>query len=140
MNVMQALLAGVSEGKRWNVDFKSKSIKLNGKYLLKEGVGNYETSVSTENVLGNIERLYAEYKYSLPSERSDRKRRKYFKALSQEELTTEMMCIGEIREMAQARLESFILCAYLSGFDWSDIKGWFWQGTDRDLIIIKNWF
>ena len=87
-------------------------------------------------ILGNVD------KHSLPSERSDSKRTKYFKALSIREMTDRQLMIADRREGAQARLEGFILCAIISGkLKWTNEMGsWFWQSkNDPDLIILKSW-
>ena len=77
------------------------------------------------------------------SERSENKRRKYFKALPIEELTDEQLVIGQPREVSQANLEGFIFVQILSGNLYWDEKimngKWFYQGNDPDLIILKKW-
>jgi hypothetical protein len=87
--------------------------------------------------------LYIAYKYSLPSERSDKKCKKYFKALPIEELTDEQLMWGVRREVAQYALEAFILCAILNGdFIWNEeVYGrWFYQDkVEPDLVILKSW-
>ena len=90
-----------------------------------------------------IEILYENYKYSLPSERSDSKRRQYFKALPVDKLTDEQMATGERREVARAKLEGFILCMIVDGFfvwDEDELGKWFYQSKrDPDLVILRNW-
>ena len=94
-------------------------------------------------LLDKVRELYISYKFSLPSERSDKKRKKYFKALPIEELTDEQLIYGARREVAQYMLEAFILCVILNGdFIWDDeIHGkWFYQDKlEQDLVILKNW-
>jgi len=79
----------------------------------------------------------------LPSERSDSKRRKYFKALSVNEILDEQLMIAERREIAQAKLEGFILCMVLTGqFIWDEptMGKWFYQSAnDPDLVILRSW-
>ena len=59
-----------------------------------------------------IENLYHKYKYSIPSERSEKYRqREYFRALKPDEMTDEQLVTGEDRNYARAALEAFILCA-----------------------------
>lgn len=113
--------------------------------------GEYDTSQAlyderfdnSRTLLDKVRELYIAYKFSLPSERSDKKRRKYFKALSIEELTDEQLIYGTRREVAQYMLEAFILCAIINGdFIWDDeIHGkWFYQDkSEQDLVILKNW-
>ena len=90
-----------------------------------------------------IRDLYTSYKYSLPSERNDNKRRRYFKALSVDELTDEQLIKADKRETRQAALEGFILCSILTGqLKWDEaIMGkWFYQSvSDPDLVILRSW-
>jgi hypothetical protein len=58
-----------------------------------------------------------------------------------EELTDEQLIVAQRREVAQAKLEGFIMCIVLSGkFKWASEMGkWFWQSrNDQDLVILKN--
>ena len=91
-----------------------------------------------------IENLYHKYKYSRPSEKSERyRRREYFRALKPDEMTDEQLVTGEDRDFARAALEAFILCASLAGYlTWDEEQmgnHWFYQGKDKDLIILKKW-
>jgi hypothetical protein len=94
-------------------------------------------------VLRRLEQLYKRYKYSLPSERSDSKRRHYFKALPMEEITDEQLIVAERREVSQAALEGFVLCMIVNGqliWDEEIMGKWFWQcPSDPDLIILRSW-
>lgn len=146
MNVFNELMRRVDSGETFKIDFKKRTMKVGKQFLIKNGeccdgmelVFNWDT----DNILPIIEELYANYKYSLPSERSDSKRKKYFKALSINELTDKQLLTACKREGAQARLEGFILCAILSGkFKWTEDMGkWFWESKkDPDLIILRDW-
>ena len=127
-------------------------MKVGKEYLIKNG--EYDTSrevfdmghreiYDLYSVLHMLRMLYQNYKYSLPSERSDSKRKKYFKALPIEEIPDDKLFIAERRESAQARLEGFILCAIITGqFKWDEeIMGkWFYQSeNDPDLVILRSW-
>ena len=83
------------------------------------------------------------YKYSLPSERSDSKRKKYFKALPIEKIPDAKLLIAGRRETMQAALEGFILCAIITDqFKWDEkIMGkWFYQSeNDPDLVLLRSW-
>ena len=83
------------------------------------------------------------FKYSCPSERSDSKRKGYFKALAFDEITDEQMICGANRETAQAALEGYIMCAILMHhLKWGDLteEKWFWQSpNDKDLVILRQW-
>lgn len=93
-------------------------------------------------ILQMIDCLYKRYKYSIPSKRSDSKRKVYFKAFPMEEISDEKL-VMERREISQARLEGFILCMILEGrFVWDEKKlgKWFYQSNeDSDLVILRKW-
>lgn len=143
--IYQNAIEAVSNGARFKVDFKTSSLKINGKYLIENGKYAGDLGVSLcdmEMLLDNIESLYSEYKHSLPSERSESKRQKYFYALPEDKLGFESIICGENREVAQIKLELYILCQTLNGFQWDAEKmgTWFWQSKqDRDLVVLREW-
>ena len=142
-------LEQVENGERFYIDFEKRTMKIGQEKVIDNG--KYDTSqvlydVKCENsrtLLDKARGLYIAYKFSLPSERSDKKRKKYFKTLSIDELTDEQLICGTRREVAQYMLEAFILCAILNGdFVWDDdIHGkWFYQDKiEKDLVILKSW-
>jgi hypothetical protein len=147
MTIYEELVQRVSDGETFYINFKNRSMKIGKKFIIADGVYDAERQLiecsfsDTTTILSKIESLYADYKYSLPSERSDNKRRKYFKALSIEELADEQLMVAQRREVAQAKLEGFILCMALNGkFKWTTEMGkWFWESkSDPDLVILKN--
>ena len=130
MSIFLKGLERVENGERFHINFEQRTMKI-GQDKMIDG-GEYDTSQvlyeSSQSLLDTIRELYILYKYSLPSERSDTKRKKYFKALPIEELTDEQLIYGARREVAQYMLEAFILCAIISGdFVWNEeIHGkWF---------------
>lgn len=139
----------VQNGESFYIDFEKRTMKVGKDKIIDNGEYNtsrplYDPEIyEAQTVLSTIERLYKIYKYSLPSERSDNKRRKYFKALQTDELTDEQLIMGKPREVAQFILEAFILCAILSGdFVWDEgtMGKWFYQcPSDPDLIILRSW-
>lgn len=149
MSIYLELLERVSNGESFHIDFEKRKMKVGNDYLIKEGefdeskeliVGSYDM----QTILNKIEELYKEYKYSLPSERSDNKRRRYFKALPMEEITDEQLMTAERREFSQAVLEGFVLCMIVSGkLTWDEevMQGkWFWQSDiDPDLVVLRSW-
>lgn len=145
MTIYEELIERVSNGETFNIDFERQTMKIGKKKVINSG--EYDESKELINfdgyVLKTIYELYQNYKYSLPSERSDSKRRCYFKALSVDELTDEQMATGERREVAQAKLEGFILCMVLEGkFAWNEdnLGKWFYQSAnDPDLVILRSW-
>lgn len=148
ITICDEMIERVSNGEKFNVDFEKQNIKVGNTYLMKAGdydKDKYKLSHAYGNlsiILECIEDLYKSYKYSTPSERSENKRRKYFKALPIEELTDKQLVTGATREVAQAVLETFILCHIVSGelyWDEEKMGKWFYQGNDPDLIILKKW-
>ena len=153
MSIYLELIERVSEGESFNIDFEKRNMKVGRDYLIKDG--EYE---ETRELLGEsfgnvhdlidllfeLECLYKVYKYSLPSERSDNKRRHYFKALPMEEITDEQLMFAERREVSQAILEGFVLCMIVSGkliWDEKIMNGkWFYQSElDSDLVLLRSW-
>lgn len=149
MTIYNELLERVANGESFSIDFEKRTMKIgkqkiidNGEYdITRELINNPFDSM--DYVLDTIEVLYCNYKYSLPSERSESKRKGYFKAYSMADIPDERLFNAERRELAQARLESFILCMILKGiFKWDEEKlgRWFYQSkNDPDLVILKSW-
>lgn len=148
MTIYEELIQRVSDGESFHINFEKRTMKVGKDYLILHGEYDLDRMhwplIEMDDILDIIEDLYDKYKYSLPSERSDSKRRKYFKALSIEEIPDEQLMFAETREISQARLEGFILCMILSGkLVWDEFAAgkWFWQSKqDTDLVLLKNWF
>jgi hypothetical protein len=153
MSIFEELIQRVSEGEYFHVDFEKRNMRVGKDFLIKEGQYE-ETQELLGEAFGNVhcledlffelECLYRVYKYSLPSERSDNKRKKYFKALPLEEITDKELIYAERREVAQAILEGFVLCMILTGklvWDEKAMNGkWFYQSkTDPDLVVLRSW-
>ena len=153
MEIYSEFITRVEEGESFHIDFEKRNMKVGKDYLIKEGeydktrglivgLGKFFNNLS--DVLENIESLYKSYKYSLPSERSDSKRRHYFKALPIEEITDEQLFFAQRREVACAALEGVILCQIIAGelvWDEEIMEGkWFWQSKiDPDLVLLRSW-
>ena len=149
MSILLEGLKRVENGDRFHINFEERTMKVGQDKVINNG--EYDTMQvlydekfdNLRELLDKVRGLYISYKFSLPSERSDKKRKKYFKALHIEELTDEQLIYGARREVAQYMLEAFILCAILNGdFIWDDeIHGkWFYQDKlEQDLVILKNW-
>ena len=152
MSIYLELIERVSDGESFHINFEKRNMKVGKDYLIKDGEFDetkelfpklYE-AYDLYGALHMIRELYKNYKYSLPSERSDNKRRKYFKALPMEEITDEQLMVAERREVSRAALEGLVLCLIVSGqlvWDEEVMNGkWFWQSkTDPDLIVLRSW-
>lgn len=144
-NIYQQAVRAVEDGAKFRVNFQSRSLKLNGKYIIEQG--KYEGKLGVEacsmdEFFTKVEELYHRYKHSVPSERSESRSRRYFTALPERELDDEAMFYGERRDKAQIELELYILCQILNGLVWNpEMMGrWFWQSKmDNDLVILRQW-
>lgn len=144
-NIYQESVRAVEAGARFKVDFQTRSLKVNGKYVIRDGT--YEGNLgmpdcSEEEFFSYVEELYRHYKHSIPSERSESTSRRYFMALPEKDLSDEDMLYGQRRDKAQIELELFILCQLLNGFRWNTEKfgRWFWQSKeDKELVLLRQW-
>jgi hypothetical protein len=145
MTLYEQFLESVAKGSRFQVDLLSRTVKVDKRALVDHGRFDGELGVlpvSTEEAFVNIEGLYARYKHSIPSERSESRRRIYFKALKEHEIEDDDMLYGESRETAQATLEFMVLAYALNGsLKWNDSMGsYFWQSDkDKDLVKLRKW-
>ena len=161
MNIYADFLHKLTIGemiKGWRVDFKSKTLIYGGTQYIENSIYDMRNELivideiksdMTKKECNNIcfeiiENLYHKYKYSRPTEKSEKYRqREYFRALKPDEMTDEQLVTGEDRNYTRAALEAFILCASLAGYlTWDEEQmgnHWFYQGKDKDLIILKKW-
>ena len=142
--IYEQALAKVENGSRFRVNFQNRSLKIDGKYVIKDGKYDGELGVElTDSPLEQITQLYTRYQHSLPSERSENKRKCYFKSLPEHLLNDEDMLYGRSREYTQIALELYVLGVILNGsLKWDDFaKGlWFWQSPEnKDLILLREW-
>lgn len=144
-NLFDKAFFAVMDGAKFSVDLKTRTLKVGGKVLVENGKTDIPIGgvVDTpEMFLYNVEDNYRLYKHSVPSERSESKRKRYFIALPERELSDEDMLYGMPRDVAQAQLELYILCQLLLGMQWQEEWGkWFWQSpNDKDLVLLREWF
>lgn len=138
----------VMNGSKFYVNFKERSVRVDGKLVVKDGDFGEDTyenvgDFSLKGTLSTIEELYNEYRHSIPSERSESHRKCYFRALKEKELDDNDMMYGESREVSRARLETYVLEAICRGWlYWDETKmgSWFWQSEKyKSLIILREW-
>lgn len=114
--IYEQALAKVENGSRFRVNFQNRSLKIDGKYVIKDGKYDGELGVElTDSPLEQITQLYTRYQHSLPSERSENKRKCYFKSLPEHLLNDEDMLYGRSREYTQIALELYVLGVILNG-------------------------
>ena len=141
MELYDEIINSVSSGSVFNVDLKKKVLQLDKNNV---PLGNISVNISSsEDMLSTIHKLFERYKYSVPSERSEGKRRRYFKALKLSEIDYDDFMFGEGRDTAQIKLELYVLLSsiYYKNF-WEEIfkEYFFYQSDkDKDLIILKDW-
>lgn len=142
MNILDVLVQKVSEGERFKIDFKSKSLRIGNEILINNGVviDGYEFEIPSDP-LKEIENAYESYYYSTPSERSEHNKKSYFKAMSVNDMTDVQLCSGGNREVERANLEFAVLRSALSGFKWNKSYGtWYWKSKKfPELILLKEW-
>ena len=138
----------VYNGAKFYINLEKRSLSVNGKYLIKDGKHElplgcwHKEDFPEEKMFQSLELRYRGYKHSIPSERSESHRRRYFKALREDELSDEDMMYGVPREFARYELESFLLAMIMIGaLKWHEEWGsWFYQSpNDKDLIILRSW-
>lgn len=138
----EELCLKIEHGAKFSINLPKRTLKVNGKDIEFDDP-KFDESINTMPILmHDIEMRYSIYKHSVPSERSERRQRNYFKALPYEQLTDEQMCYGWHREAARFQLEFLILRALQTGKLWWDKSWgtWFWQSdTDKDLVILREW-
>lgn len=141
MELYDEIINSVSSGSVFNVDLKKKVLQLDKNNIPLDNI-NVNIS-SSEDMLSTIHKLFERYKYSVPSERSEGKRRRYFKALKLSEIDYDDFMFGEGRDTAQIKLELYVLLSSIYHKDfWEEIfkEHFFYQSDkDRDLIILKDW-
>lgn len=141
--IISKALEAIEAGAKFKVDLIKRNLSVDKRYLVKGG--SYDGELTDTNCfsISVLEDLYQAYKHSRPSERNDNKQRRYFKALRVNELSDDDMLYGIDREVAQFRLESYLLCWILSGlFVWDEesMGKWFWQSqNDKDFVILREW-
>lgn len=141
MELYDEIINSVSSGSVFNVDLKKKILQLDKNNIPLDNI-NVNIS-SSEDMLSTIHKLFERYKYSVPSERSEGKRRRYFKALKLSEIDYDDFMFGEGRDTAQIKLELYVLLSsiYYKNF-WEEIfkERFFYQSDkDKDLIILRDW-
>lgn len=139
------IIEKVDAGKHLRVDFKARKAWLGKKEIEVEPNMCYGVPLEYDNLddwLDMVEDLYDNYKYSRPTERSERlARTSYFGGALP--MGDETSAAPDKREVAQAKLELYILCSLLSGaFNPDELfaKDVFYQGADPDLVMEKIWF
>ena len=140
----KTILHAIEKGVPFHFDFEERTLRLGKKKLNAEEIDT--SGFDTEDPIPRLEKLYALYRKSIPSQRNDSKKSRYFIALPEKELSDEDLMYGEDRESAQGRLELHVLlCILTNAIDWNlneSFKGkWFWKSpNDPHLVLLRSWF
>lgn len=144
--IYEEIIDKVAAGAKFTVNYETLSLKVDGKYVIKNGKCDGELGVPKrpiEQVINHMEILYSMYRHSVPSERTEAQQKVYFQALHEKDLADEDMFYGQRREEAQIKFELYVLCAILNGsLNWDEFAKdkWFWQSEKYPtLILLKQW-
>lgn len=127
-----------------SIDLSMHSIQIGERLVLSQGMLADDVHMTglirfDGDPYAEIERLYAQYKRSVPS-RHERLNKGYFKALSSDALSMHELESNMRRTEARVRLEGFICLASCAGLiPWHIPRHFFWRGTDPDCIVYRNW-
>ena len=120
----------VEDGEPYRISFEKKEVRLNG-FLV--DIDFEQTTNSEEKLL----ELFKNYKYSVPSARTDSK---YFFGLDESKLSTKQLAENESRYIARAKLELFVL-GLIVCHSWDFGNEWYWQSKEEPkLVLFKKWF
>lgn len=139
--IFEQAMAAAEAGERVYVNLQQRSLRINDTYLIKDGKHEGELGIDISDDLESLAPLYAAYKHSVPSERSE-SRRSYFRALPEKDLSDEDMMYGTPRELARLQLELNVLAVAISGkLKWTPEMGsYFWKSKrDHDFVILRQW-
>ena len=142
MDVWNILQDALDDGIPVKISFEKNEMIIGKRKIISNGVSEYGFKIPSDDTpIETIEMLYSNYLTSMPSERSERKRKKYFYAKPFTELTDEELCFGEQRDQAMGLLEGWILIAKLNGsLIWQDDSKWFWKSNRYpSLVLLKKW-
>lgn len=138
------LIEKIERGASFSIDFRKRELQVDKKLVDLNSI-EWESRLKlypNEN-LNDLIPLYTAYKHSIPSEKSESKSRRYFKALPIKELSDDDFMYGMPREIARFHLEMALLrMIFFNHIKWEDetMGTWFWQSPDdKDFIILKDW-
>ena len=139
MSLYSQLIEKVTRGSKYNINLVQKTLSIDRSVVPLDGNLIDENDVVSDNPWETLETLYSSYKRSVPSAHHNGNK-SYFKAVSAEDLTDDELAFNENRSIAQFKLELFVLLASLSGMlVWKNDKHWFWQGKDKELVVLREW-
>lgn len=144
-NIYKESQDAVEKGVPFRIDIKSRSFVLGKQTVIDHGSFEGAPGIpkcSQEEALEALDSLYADYRCSIPSERSDHTK-PLFRALKEKDLPPDALLWAQKRETARLRLElRLLLDIILGNLRWGEgvLQGWFRQSTvNPDMIIFREW-
>jgi len=145
MEITQMVDKAIKNGIDVVVDLENKNLRIGNKVIIHEGFPCHGyvldfPKVTSEVALEELKFLYHKYKYSVPSERSMKKHKRYFPALPLDKLDDDCFVNADDRIECMTRLETRLLFHSIIGnLEWLDAYGnWFYK--NEDFILMKTWF
>ena len=145
MSLYLDLIEAVTHGNKVHINLVEKTAKINGKEINLDRTDLIDITdmeyvrCNLTNPWEIVEELYGNYKRSIPSA-TVLTNKSYFKADDVEELDDYEMAFNANRNEAQIILEAYVLLAGLSGWlTWQNESHWFYQGLDKELVVLKEW-
>ena len=147
MSVYANLIHAAECGRKYRINLKDKTLKIDGKDILLTDdlidvcdMSMLNLTEQTDDSWSVVEQLYTKYKKSAPSARYYGNK-PYFHPDDVEDLTDDEIAFNEPRNWCQAKLEGFVLLAGISGMlEWKNENHWFWQSkTEPQCIELKEW-
>lgn len=141
MKSIYGLLIETAQNKgSWSINLKKHNLKIGNRYYIKEGVikselpiiNGDELEIEGEDIYEILDALYENYKNSYPDRK--KRRKEWFKREKIDEEDKIKYLKNESQELAQAKLEGLVMLT-----EELKIENWFYQGKDKDFIILKNW-
>ncbi len=128
---VSTIIKRIEHGQPFRISFENRTLILNG-YVVKD----IEFELP-DNVEERLLEYFENYKYSVPSIKSDSK---YFFAFDSSKLSTKQLAENESRYIARAKLEIFVL-GLIVNQKWDFGNKWYWQcAKDSKLTLFKKWF
>lgn len=158
-SIYAELIESVQNGKRFRIDLKEKSVKIETgkgwKYLIERGEWDNERKLIDDSdyvlitlstsLKEAVQSLFLQYKESAPTT-TVLGGESYFKALDLDDLTDAQLAYNMNRNEAHMMLEGYILCKGLQSDElknelFGENDHWFfWQDEkEKELVILREW-
>lgn len=145
-NIFTESLELIQNGMPFNINLKKRNLTVGYNKIIVDGKFEGELGVpERENIdeaILDIEDAFEKFYHSIPSEKTDARRKNYFVGLKFDELTHEDQIYGAPRDPARFVLEFVLLAHLIRGtFYWSEnFKSWSWVSPrNRHLVILRQW-